>query len=164
MQFDLAQLLQLGFHGTALAFLLVGYRLMKQVLEDDDDDNLDLRLRNVRFFLGVSVAVLVLGIGGQILAQYLDSRHTVEVHLSPSGIPEDLPFPDLSTDGESVVFDGGRGSMIVGRNLPVRLVVDDMVDKIRDLIHEKELLDAQLRRHEALRAIDEGGGFDEDAG
>ena len=164
MQFDLAQLLQLGFHGTALAFLLVGYRLMKQVLDDDDDDKLEVRLTNVRYFLGISVAVLILGIGAQFLAQYLDSRHQVEVHLSPSGMPEDVPHPDLSTADETVVWDGGRGSITVGRNLPIRLVVDEMVEKIKTLNHERELLDAQLRQREALMARDEGGGFDEDAG
>jgi len=164
MQFDLAQLLQLGFHGTALAFLLVGYRLMKQVLEDDDDERLELRLQNVRYFLAVSVAVLILGIGAQIGANYLDSRHEVEGHLSPSAMPDDLSGPRISTGGREVIFEQGLGLLTVGRNLPIRLVVDDLVHRVDELRQEKEILDAQLREREALLASEEGGGFDEDAG
>ncbi|MEM1177994.1 MAG: hypothetical protein AAGM22_06605 [Acidobacteriota bacterium] len=165
MSFDLAELLQLGFHGTALAFLLVGYRLMKQVLDDEDGDGLELRLRNVRFFLAVSVAVLVLGIGSQILVQHLDSKHEVEVHLSPSGMPESVAEPQISTLGAPpVVFEQGLGRITVGRKVPIRVVVDELVDKIEELMDQRDLLDAQLREREALLAREEGGGFDEDAG
>lgn len=166
MQFDPVQLVQLGFHGTALAFLIVGFLLMKRVLGDDDDDEgggqvdsevLQIKLKNVRFFIGVSVLVMVLGIGAQFLANYLDSRHQVEVFLSPSGMPQGLPEPLLSTRAGSVQFDHGLGEMTVGRNLPIRLVLDDLVDRI-------EVLEAELRAHQTALAQEEGGGFDDGAG
>jgi len=158
---DFVQLVQMGFHGTALAFLILGFFLMRGVLRQnqkkENHENLEIKLKNVRFFLLVSVVVMILGIGAQFLVNYLDSRYDVEVHLSPSGMPQGTSEPLLSTQGGQVQFDHGLGRLTVGRNLPIRLVIDDIVERIKTL-------EAEVQAHQQQLAAEEGGGFDEDAG
>ena len=160
--FDFTGLLQLGFHGTALAFLILGYRLLQQALDDpppDDPDaeKLAMILRNIRFFMGASLVFLLVGVGAQFALN--QGERSVEVHLSPtSGFPEGIAGPIIRVSDRKVDFEDGRGELVVKGKDSIRVVIDHIVARL----HQLEL---EIRAHEAVLAGEfEGGGFDEDAG
>lgn len=162
MDFDFTSLVQLGFHGTALAFLMLGYGLLRQVLneppaDDPNNEKLGLMMRNIRFFIVASVIFLVIGVAAQI---YFDrTERPVEVHLSPtSGFPEGVAGPKVMVREQKVVFVDGRGHLKVRENDSIRVVIDELIRRLHDLEFE-------IRAHESVLASEfEGGGFDENAG
>ena len=159
---NMTDLLQVGFHGTALAFLILGYRLLQQALEDPPPDDpeaekLSLILRNIRFFMVASLAFLLVGVGAQIFLNQGERR--VEVHLSPTaGFPEGVDGPIIRVSDRKVAFEDGRGELVVKGADSIRVVIDHIVARL----HQLEL---EIRAHESILAGElEGGGFDEDAG
>ena len=159
---NLTDLLQVGFHGTALAFLILGYRLLKHALDDPPPDDpksekLSMILRNIRFFMGASLVFLLVGVGAQIFLN--EGERQVEVHLSPTtGFPQGIDGPNIRVSDRKVIFEDGRGLLVVKGRDSIRVVIDHIVARL----HQLEL---EIRAHESVLAGElEGGGFDEDAG
>jgi len=153
-------LFQLGFHGAALVFLFLGYRLNQKVVEEDGPQ-LKEKLASVRFFLAMALAFFVVGAGLQVWSELGDSDLTTDLtmHLSPAKMPEGLPDLKLTLGGQTLEFDSGRTQAEIAKSTDLR--VD--AEALRTAIANLQAVNRQILIEEASESGDEVGVEEEAA-
>ena len=96
----LVELVRAGFHGLALAILLLGFCLLRKVVDANTGDGDGKRddtslLQHIRCFLIISLAFLVVGASLEVWRLSTVSEAEVLVKLSPRNLPEGVEGPDL---------------------------------------------------------------------
>ena len=149
-------LFQVGFHGAALVFLYLGYRLNRQVVEEDGPQ-LKEKLSSVRFFLAMARAFFVVGAGLQIWEAQFDEGPAepvaLNMNLSPKEMPDGIPNLDVSLDGDPLKFSRGHAAppVQVGNNLRID------AEALRDAVVSLQAVNRQLQLAEAAADGDEVG-------
>lgn len=98
---DLIDLVRLGFHGVALAVLLLGYRLLKTVVEarvreGKEASDFSVILKNIRTFMVLSLCFFLAGAAMEIWRLGLAPVNQISLVLSPSEMPEtDIAMPEI---------------------------------------------------------------------
>ncbi len=90
------ELVRLGFHGVAVVMLILGYRLLRGVLEKQSKitseiglSGLKLRLKEVRVFLVISLVFFILGAGSELFRRSQEKQQENEMTV--------LIQPEIST-------------------------------------------------------------------
>ncbi|MEM7483185.1 MAG: tetratricopeptide repeat protein [Acidobacteriota bacterium] len=152
---------QLGFHAAALVFLYLGYRLLRQVVASGGEE-LPLKLKNVRFFMIMSLAFFVLGASLQLYEGWArrtdrSGARQLLLHLSPTRMPEDVPPAEVRLAGELLEFDNGRAA-------PEIHAATDMainLERIRDVVVRLRAINRELQLDQAAALPDVGVGTDD---
>src|SRR5262245_18158354 len=117
MEKILPTLVQLGFHGTALAFLLLGFQLLRKILDEKpataaEARTLQTKIRTIWVFLGFSFLFFAAGVASQIWGPRLSEGGTrpLVVQLVPIEMPAGLPAPTLFLSGAQLEFGKGGSS------------------------------------------------------
>lgn len=108
------ELVRLGFHGFALAMLLLGYRLIRTASSEGNPEFLDRRSKDIRFFMAVSVIFFVLGVGSELYAKTQAIDLIIVVNPAPSAMqPEVEPIFKKGTDLLVLDWDTGHTTISV---------------------------------------------------
>ncbi len=111
---NLVDLIRLGFHGFAAAMLLMGFRLLKTVINKQDDSDhtensrleLKLLLKSVRNFLLISLVFFVLGVTSELLKNQFEKNQvnemTVMIQPDANGVIDKGLLPTLLKEDEGI--------------------------------------------------------------
>lgn len=166
-------LIRLGFHGFAAAMLLMGFKLLNQVISQQDDDHSDgsqielrMLLRSVRFFLWISVLFFLLGVTSELarLKILKTQKNEMAITLQPgAGTVDTKLLPTLYNEqnGKIVNLDVNSSTyndeVIHGQNYTLQ--IDLLNQEIADLRAQNKKLLEDL--NEVQNVTEEGGISDE---
>ncbi len=148
---------QAGLHGAALVFLYLGYRLNRQVVEEDGPQ-LKAKLASVRFFLVVALAFFVAGAGLQVWEERTDGELTM--HLSPKEMPDGVPDLELLWAGEPLAVERGYVKRPLAEATDLRIDAEDL----RDAVVSLQAVNRRLQVDEAASDGEEVGVTDTSTG
>lgn len=160
----LVQLVQLGGIGGALAFLLLGYLLLntmvKQPINGLDARQLTLRskqLGTVKALMGTALALFVAGAVFEIVEGGRTNK--LMLHVSPGEIPEDVPKPEFTHNGNEVDTSKGEATIEVSHKDSLSLSADKLVSKLHDLQWTNRVKASQIASSTATNLATSEGGF-----
>lgn len=138
----LIELVRAGFHGLALAILLLGFFLLRKVVDANTGDNGHGRddsslLGHIRTFLIISLVFLVVGATLEVWRLSLVHEARVHVTVSPRDMPEEAESPELVAGEEVHSITGTPRRVTVKDAQSLVFRVDGLCHKIRQ--HEKLL-------------------------
>ncbi len=141
----LVELVRAGFHGLALAILILGFCLLRKVVDAETGSGEKQRdysslLAHIRGFMFISLAFLVVGASLEMWRSMVKPETEVHVAISPRDMPEDVDSPELEVLG-------GEYYQVTSESLKVKLKdqqsllfrVDSLCEKIKqrdDLLTE----------------------------
>ena len=155
----IAQLVGMGFHGVAVAMVVLGYRQLKGLAtaplpEDPKGAKFRQLVGATRLMIMASLVFFVGGVGAQVLSA-TPKPTTVEIHLSPALLPNGVQPPSVMAGTSQVQFDAnGFALMTVRPGSSVSVVLDYLLKNLVALRAE-----ADASRHGSQLAA---GGFDDD--
>lgn len=139
----LLDLIKVGFHGAAIAMAILTFRLLHKSLAMWGPDAransggiLDRLLKEVRIFMGLCLALFLIGVAAQI---YTPARHQAmaNVMVTPSPWPEELKhyegFVSVSHDTTKIKIVDGLAQIQVGDKDNIRFGIDRLVNKLVEL-------------------------------
>lgn len=131
-------LVRLGFHGLALAMLVLGYRLLRQLLLSPETKTLQPKLKEVRVFLGISLVFFFSGASLELVRRA--QRNEVTIAISPMPWPGEIPLPTLLADqSEELPLADKQHSVVELRHgATVFVHLESLADEIRKLQAQQE--------------------------
>ncbi len=135
------QLFELGLHGAALVFLWLGYRLNNELNEQNatapaEIEVLKLKLRQLRFFMVLSLAFFVIGAGLEIY-QVRSERLTAPApavdlvtYIQPKTMPEGFPSLEVRIAGKALEFPSGRNHSTLSQAADLMIDAEPLRDAI----------------------------------
>lgn len=174
MDFNIIDLIRLGFHGFAAAMLFMGFRLLNTVISKQDDDHsedsrLELRLllRSVRNFLWISLVFFLLGVASELLRNHIQKtqKNEMSITLQPGTmtVVDQTLLPTLinEIDGKVVKLNYNTSTFkdSVKNGQRYFLQIDLLNKEISDLRNKLNIL--QLELNNEHNVTDEGGISDE---
>ncbi|MCP1517611.1 hypothetical protein J2Y74_001921 [Pseudomonas migulae] len=139
----LLDVIKVGFHGAAIVMAILTFRLLNKTLAMWGPDVaskaggiLGRLLKEVRIFMGLCLALFLIGVGAQI---YTSAPHQTmaNVMVTPSPWPEGLKqyegFVLVSHDKAKVEIVEGFAQIQVGDKDNIRIGVERLVNKLGEL-------------------------------
>lgn len=146
MEETLIRLVQAGFHGVALAFLYLGYRLRKPLLSPNQQEEpspnalqlLTVRLQSAERFLTIAIIFLVIGGGLEIARMVMLSTqekhpHEVAFILQPGHMPNGVAPIRISKNGAAGIpfhQETGRADFTLEHKDGIQIMVHPLINKI----------------------------------
>ena len=147
---DLLPIISVGFHGCAVAILYLGYRLYREVVRKDNErEIIEIKSKNLKFFLVISLIFLVMGPGFQILENVLSNSQKNSLHLviypKKEEMPENTPMPDIRLKAEPLALKDGGYVADIKNNDTLSITIYGIIDSIKDL--KKEITRLNVENH-----------------
>lgn len=140
MQLDFLDLVQVGFHGAAIAMAILSYRLLTQLLKmlqlNPTGDTLrwiKTHSGNVRMYMGLCLVLFIIG----VLAQIFTAPVEAKIMISPASFPNEIKDYEhtlkVSHIGAPLSFVSGRKVILLSDNDDIQINVDDLLRRMQKL-------------------------------
>ena len=159
-------ILQLGFHAAALAFLYLGFQLMRQAITQAKSarptsvPRLEIVLKSIRQFILISFFFFIVGAGIELFSRVIRPQVNVSVTTTPQldHFPSFLSKPDISVNGDSLTWKGGYAKTQVSETTTIIFSTEALVESGRNLyLALSQYLNAEIPRTSAGALSAEGG-------
>ncbi len=153
-------LITAGFHGFAVAMLYMGYKLLKTVVARQVEANeenlkrLSILVREIRFFLVISLIFFFAGSGLQLYNQMRDNE--IFVLVSPRKMPsKDLMPTILKNNNEEIRLNNGMATIRIKDKSTLDFITQQLVDEVRSNRKIISELTARLGNNDEIGFTDE---------
>lgn len=122
---NVADIINLGFHGFAFVTLYLGFRLLKIVAKREKTESIKILMRSTHIFLIVSFLFFLGGVGFELYRIHIvDFPHTVNIYLSPTMREKEVQglIPGITNTNTNQLVDfiqdsgSTKGSVLVNDN------------------------------------------------